>query len=104
MTNYARHHALIDWTGGGTEAILVAEGRTLYDGRGTPIATLEMARPDGPGDAEMLAMVGDMTGDGVPDIVLTTRTSSAVYIYRNENGGRPAGPVPAGTGPNFTLF
>lgn len=104
MTNYARHHALIDWTGDGTEAVLVAEGRTLYDGHGKPIATLEMVQPDGPGDAEMLAMVGDMTGDGVPDIILTTRTSSAVYIYRNENGGRPAGPVPSGTGTNFTLY
>jgi len=104
MTDYARHHALIDWTGDGTQAVLIAEGRGLYDGHGRRIATFEMADPGAPGDAEALAMVGDMTGDGVPDVILTTKTCSAVYIYENTNGMKPAKPGTPGTGPNFTLY
>jgi hypothetical protein len=104
MTDYARHHALIDWTGGPTQSILVAQGRGLFDGRGRRIATLGMDEPDAPDPAEMLGIVGDMTGDGVPDVLLTTRASSAVYIYKNLKGKRPASPVPLGTEPNFTLY
>jgi len=104
MTDYARHHALIDWTGTGTQAILVAQGRGLFDGRGRRIVTLAMEEPDAPDPAEMLGIVGDMTGDGVPDVLLTTRSSSAVYIYKNEKGKRPVAPIPSGTEVNFTLY
>ncbi len=104
MTDYARHHALVDWTGDGSQEILVAQGRGLFDGQGRRIATLAMDEPDSPDPAEMLGIVADMTGDGVPDILLTTRSSSAVYIYKNRKGKRPADPVPLGTEVNFTLY
>ncbi len=104
MTDYARHHALVDWTGDGSEEILVAQGRGLFDGRGRRIATLAMDEPEAPDPAEMLGIVGDMTGDGVPDVMLTTRSSSAVYIYKNVKGTKPAVPVPLGTEVNFTLY
>ena len=103
-TNYSRHHALIDWSGEGTEAILIAGGRGLFNGQGKRIATFQMHNPDGPNPHEMLAMVGDMTGDGIPDVLLTTRSSSDVYIYGNEKGRRPARTVPFGTEVNFTLY
>ena len=104
MTNYSRHHALIDWTGDGTEAVLVAEGRGLFDGHGRRIATFAMAHPGSPRDCEMLCMTGDMTGDGVPDVLLTTRQATAAYIYRNPSSKKPATPAPLGTEPNFTLY
>ncbi|MBN2475690.1 MAG: hypothetical protein JXB62_13845 [Pirellulales bacterium] len=104
MTNYARHHALVDWTGDGTQAIVVAEGRGVYDGHGRRIATFDMDETGATRSAEMLALVGDMTGDGRADVMLTTRSSSAVYIYRNERGRRPSTPVAQGTGLNFTLY
>jgi len=104
MTNYSRHHALVDWTGKGTEAILIAEGRGLFNGQGKRIATFDMHNPDGPNPHEMLAIVGDMTGDGVPDVLLTTRSSSDVYIYKNEKGKKPAKAAPPGTEVNFTLY
>lgn len=65
MTDYARRHALVDWTGDGLQEILVAQGRGLFDGHGRRVATLAMDNPtqDSHG-AEMLALVGDMTGDG----------------------------------------
>lgn len=40
----------------------------------------------------VLAVVGDMTGDGRPDIALTTRSMDVVYIYRNVNGRKPSTP------------
>ena len=104
MTDYARHHALIDWTGDGTESILVAQGRGLYDGHGRRIATFAMDNPETPDPAEMLAMVGDFTADGIPDVLLTTRDCSTVYIYRNQHGRKPKTKAPLGTEVNFTLY
>jgi len=109
MTDYARHHALVDWTGDGLDEILVAEPRALYDGHGRLLARFEMdaadlGDPRAPEAAEMLGLVGDVTGDGVPDVLLTTRASTAVYVYRNERGRKPNPPAPLGTGVNFTLY
>ncbi len=100
MTSISRHHALVDWTGDGTEAILIAGGRGLFDGHGRRLATFAMNKGDSPG----IGMIGDMDGDGVPDVLLTTSSASAVYIYRNEKGRQPVSPVPLGTGVNFTLY
>ena len=63
-----------------------------------------MSNPEDPDPAQMLGMVGYVTGDGVPDVLLTTRSSSAVYIYKNENGKKPAKPVPLGTELHFTIY
>jgi hypothetical protein len=109
MTDYARHHALVDWTGDGLAEILVAEPRALFDGHGRRVATFAMRDPDpgpreAPEAAEMLALVGDVTGDAVPEVMLTTRDSSAVYIYKNERGKKPVPPAPLGTEVNFTLY
>ena len=104
MTDYARHHALIDWTGDGTQSILVAQGRGLYDGQGRRIATFAMDNPETPDPAEMLAMVGDFTADGFPDVLLTTRDCSTVYIYRSPHGLKPKTKTPLGTEVNFTLY
>ncbi len=104
MTDYARHHALVDWTGDGTQSILVAQGRGLYDGQGRRIATFAMDDAETSDPAEMLAMVGDFTGDGRADVMLTTRDCSTVYIYRNQHGRKPKTDVPPGTASNFTLY
>ena len=45
---------------------------------------------------------GDMTGDGVPDITLTTL--SAVYVYKNPNERAVVPGGPLGCGVNFTLY
>lgn len=44
----------------------------------------------------------DMTGDGVPGLLLVT--PDMAYVYRNENGRRPEGGFPLGTGVNVTLY
>ncbi len=104
MTDYARHHALLDWTGDGVEEIVVAQSRLLYDGTGRVVARLAMDPADDREGEERLALVGDFTGDGVPDVMLTTRSMTRVQIYRNERGRRPEPPAPLGTGVNFTLY
>jgi len=98
-TRYSRNHDLIDWTGSGQQAILMTIARGLFDGTGRRIATFAMTKPDSPAHAA----VGDMTGNGVPDVLLTTRRSNAAYIYRNPNPTKPATPAPLGT-PSFTLY
>jgi hypothetical protein len=104
QTDYARHHALLDWTGDGVDEILIAQPRTLYSGAGQPLAELAMDPTDDEAGEERLALTGDFSGDGVPDILLTTRAMTQVLIYRNEHGRRPDPPAPLGTGLNVTLY
>ena len=96
MSDYCRHHNLIDWTGDGHHEMVVAYARGLFDHRGKRIATFA---GDGPAAT---AQVGDMTGDGIPDLVLTT--SSAVSIYENLNGKKHEGQTVLGCGVNYTLY
>jgi hypothetical protein len=104
MTDYARHHALLDWTGDGLAEIVVAQPRALFDGQGRRVATLALDPKDDAQGEERLALTGDFTGDGVPDVLLTTRAMTDVYIYRNERGKRPDPPASLGTEVNFTLY
>ena len=103
-TDYARHHALLDWTGDGLDEIVVAQSRTLYDGQGRIVATLAWDAKDDADGEERLALIGDFTGDGIPDVLLTTRAMTHVCIYKNECGKRPNPPARLGTGINFTLY
>jgi len=107
-TNYSRHHCLLDWTGDGLDEILVAHHGALYNYRGQRIGvfvTPKLAKKGQPArssDYEKSILTGDMTGDGVADVLLAT--PEAVYIFKNEKGLKPAGPVPLGTELNFTLY
>ncbi len=103
-TDYARHHALLDWTGDGVDEIVIAQSRSLYDGHGSVVATLAMEAKDDVDGEERLALTGDFTGDGVPDVLLTTRAMTQVHIFKNEHGKRPNPPAPLGSGVNFTLY
>lgn len=103
-TDYARHHALIDWTGDGVEEIVIAQPRALYDVGGRRVAELAIDPRDDVSGEERLVHTGDFTGDGVPDLLLTTRSLSHVLLYRNALGRRPTPPAPLGTGVNVTLY
>ncbi|MEN6427901.1 MAG: hypothetical protein ABFE13_21315 [Phycisphaerales bacterium] len=99
-TNYARHHHLLDWTGDGLDEIFNAHSGAIYDCKGRRIATLTApADPDG---AERSILVGDFTGDEIADVALVTTT--ALHIFKNENGVKPADRVGLGTEFNFTLY
>jgi hypothetical protein len=104
MTDYARHHSLLDWTGDGVAEVVVAQPRSLYDGQGRPVATLAMDEQDDRTGEERLVLTGDFSGDGVPDVLLTNRALTHVYVYRNKHGRRPDPPAALGTDKNFTLY
>jgi hypothetical protein len=108
VTDYSRHHHLLDWTGDGVNEIMVAHNGCIYNYKGNCIGVFTTPRLTKNGSAadestyERSILTGDMTGDGIPDVVLAT--PEAVYIFKNEKGLKPDGPVPLGTGPNFTLY
>jgi hypothetical protein len=98
--DYARLHDLLDWNGDGFNEIVNAHSGAVYDNQGRRIATL--AAPPAAKGGERSILVGDFTGDGVPDVALITTT--AVHIFRNESGAKPAHRVGLGTEFNFTLY
>lgn len=105
VTNYSRHHCLLDWDGDGLDEIIVAHSGGLYDHKGRRVATF--ATPGSETDQEDLKyetslLTGDFTGDGVPDLALVT--PHKVYVYKNTSGSKPDKPIPLGTEPNSTLY
>jgi hypothetical protein len=104
MTDYARHHSLLDWTGDGLAELVVAQSRGIYDGQGRRVAMLAMDEKDDRIGEERLVLTGDFSGDGVPDVLLTNRALTHAYVYRNEHGRKPDPPASLGTEVNFTLY
>lgn len=101
VTDYSRHHCLLDWTGDGADEILVAHNGSVYDHRGRCIAVF--ATPDdGKGEGERSMLIGDMNGDAVLDVMIVTPQN--VYIYVNKKGAKSKESVPLGTEFNFTLY
>ena len=98
---YCRHHALLDWDGDGLDEILVGHDGAVYNGHGKRIATL-MTPGATEGNYERSILTGDMTGDGIPDVMMAT--PDAVYVFKNEKGRKPATTIPLGTEPNFTFY
>jgi len=105
VTNYSRHHCLLDWDGDGLDEIVVAHGAGLYNDQGRRVATLGTPgseATDGKPKYERSVLAGDMTGDGVADLILATPENIA--IYKNTRGRKPDTPLALGTGINFTLY
>ena len=105
VTDYSRHHCLLDWTGDGVDEILVAHKGGLYNDKGKRIGTFNTPGLDvseGTAKYEKSMLIGDMTGDGVPDVVIATPHTA--YIYRNVHGRKPDGPITLGAESNFTLY
>jgi hypothetical protein len=99
-TEYARHHDLLDWTGDGVDEIFNAHSGAIYDNQGRRIATL--TAPPAKDKGERSLLVGDFTGDGVPDVSLATTT--ALYVFKNEKGVKTRRRIGLGTEFNFTLY
>lgn len=105
VTDYSRHHALLDWTGDGVEEILVAHKGGLYNYQGRRIGTFhtpDLEVDSGQTRYEKSLLIGDMTGDGIRDVIIVT--PHTVYIYENTHGQKPDTPTPLGTEFNMTLY
>jgi outer membrane protein assembly factor BamB len=105
VTDYSRHHCLLDFTGDGIEEILVAHKGGLYNHQGRRIGTFNTPGTGISGEKikyEKSMHTGDMTGDGIPDVILATPYN--VYIYKNTTGRKSGKPIRLGTEPNLTLY
>ena len=104
VTDYSRHHCLLDWTGDGVDEILVAHNGGIYDyhGRRIGIFAVPGGRQVGQRKGERSMLIGDMNGDGLRDVMMAT--TEKVYIYINKKGKRGSEPVQPGTEFNFTLY
>ncbi len=104
VTDYSRHHCLLDWTGDGVDEILVAHNGCIYDYNGKRIGVFAVPGGGlaGKSKGERSMLIGDVTGDGVHDVMMVTPEN--VYIYINRKGQKSKGPVRLGTEFNFTLY
>ncbi len=100
LGHYSRVHDLVDWTGDGVQDIVVAGFGGIFDGRGQRLASFAV----NPGEEIHTVFAADMTGDGIPDLLVGTVEGQAAYVFRNAHGSRPNPPAPLGTGRNVTLY
>jgi hypothetical protein len=109
IADYSRIHRLVDWHGEGVESIVVGSPPTLYDGEtGKRLAIFDMpgGRVETRSKEEVpyICSTGDMTGDGVVDVLFLDCARGIVQIYKNEHGRPPTEPASLGTGVNWTLY
>ena len=107
---YTRFHTLADLNGDGLDEIVLPHSRGLFAGDGRRIGTFAMesqtdlygGKPHAQGEIGNLVVRGDMNGDGVADVTLTT--PEAVYVFTGAPGVKAATPAVLGCGTNFTLY
>ncbi|MFH1569256.1 MAG: hypothetical protein ABIL09_14775 [Gemmatimonadota bacterium] len=104
MTNYARHHALLDWNGDGLDEICVGESCGVYSHTGQRLMTLErpMAGFPAEGPHERALVPANMAGTGRADLIVTS--PHAAHVFRNEAGPEDARFDGLGSERNFTLY
>jgi len=101
ITDGSRHHALVDWFGQGGDqsvaSIVMSTAAALFDCAGNKVARF---------DAPEVGLVakGDLTGNGVPDLIFSSNPASEIALFKNQQGKPPQGGSPLGTGVNYTLY
>lgn len=109
-TMRSRQHRLVDWFGDGEDLIFGGQTRALLDAHGKIRASFLTPMPDGTSaqdDTEPLRYMihlADVTGDGRPDLVVSTVPGTAVWIYRNEKGAKCLAPERLTLPFNATLY
>lgn len=104
MTNYARHHCLLDWNGDGLDELFVGDSCGVYGRLGQRIQTLQLpAEGFGQEEPHERALVpANMAGNGRPDLIVTS--PNAAHVFRNETGAEDCRFAGLGSEGNFTLY
>jgi len=104
MTNYARHHCLLDWNGDELDEIFVGDSCGAYDHRGQRILALQMPTEGFPREEphERALVPANMAGNSRADLLVTS--PHAVHIFRNEEGAEDPRFAEIGSALNFTLY
>ena len=77
LTDYTRHHALLDWNADGIQEIGSALTRRLFDGNGNRVVTFAIPQDEEAYDIQG----GDFTGDGNDDAFVITLRGEDVFAY-----------------------
>jgi len=101
VADRSRRHLTIDWDGSGVESIVISQTSAMFDGSGRKIGIFDL--PWGAKKITIQSYKGDMTGDGIPDLLFHTVPAKEVYLFKNANGRKIPG-AQLGTGKNFTLY
>ena len=110
MTMRSRQHRLVDWFGTGEDLIFCGQTRALLDAAGRKRACFDTPMPDGVQETERadpmryMIHLADVTGNGRPDLVVSTVPGTAVWIYKNENGTKCLSPERLTMPLNATLY
>jgi hypothetical protein len=93
LTNYSRHHGILDWNGDGFYEVVLANALSICDGSGNRVALFALDQEpkevtkDQPGsDPNPLVNICDVNGDGADDVVLHTDTKIFVYLNPSKAG------------------
>jgi len=81
--------------------MVISQTLAMFDGFGKKIGIFDL--PWGTQKISIQSYKGDLTGDGIPDLLFHTVPAKEVYLFKNERGQK----VPdaqLGTGKNFTLY
>ena len=110
VTMRSRQHRLVDWFGTGEDLIFCGQTRALLDATGQKRARFDTPMPDGVQDSERtdplryMIHLADVTGNGRPDLVVSTVPGTAVWIYKNESGAKCLSPERLTMPLNATLY
>lgn len=114
-----RQHFNVDWLGNDLEQIVIPSDRVIVDpSTGTVVGRLDTPQPvslvplkeekaragehKNFGEYLLMGFCGDVTGNGLEDIVIHTNPGTCVWIYENTTG--KAANRTLGTGKNYTLY
>ena len=104
MTDYARHHVLLDWNGDGLDEIFVGESCGVYSYLGQRILTLRLPAEGFPaeGPHERALVPANVAGNGRADLIVTS--PHAAHVFLNEDGLADQRFSELGSERNFTLY
>jgi outer membrane protein assembly factor BamB len=104
MTDYARHHVLLDWDGDGLDEIFIGDSCGIYSGQGERIVTLQLPTEGFPDEQphERALVAANMVGHSRGDVVVTS--PHAAHVFRNEKGSADVTFTALGSERNFTLY